>query len=224
MRGFLQKRQGICALKSTVQFLNDDKEPMMPTPMSPAQLAQLFTEARTHNGFTTEEVSDATLRELYDLLKWGPTAANNCPARFVFVKSPAAKARLKPALAAGNVDKTMAAPCTVIVARDMTFYEHLPKLYTATDARSWFVGNAAMIEETSLRDTALQGAYLILAARALGLDCGPMGGFDKATLDAAFFAGTPLKSLFLINLGYGDASKLYPRGPRLDFETACRIA
>lgn len=110
----------------------------------------------------------------------------------------------------------MAAPSTVIVARDMTFYEHLPKLYTATDARSWFVGNAAMIEETSLRDTALQGAYLILAARALGLwFWAGMGGFDKATLDAAFFAGTPLKSLFLINLGYGDASKLYPRGPRL---------
>ncbi|SMB25162.1 oxidoreductase subunit of the alternative pyrimidine degradation pathway [Sterolibacterium denitrificans] len=196
----------------------------MPAPLDTASLAQLFTNARTHNGFAAEEVSDATLRQLYDLLKWGPTAANNCPARFVFVKSQEAKARLKPALAAGNVEKTMAAPVTVIVARDMTFYEHLPTLYPATDARSWFVGNDAMIEETSLRDSTLQGAYLILAARALGLDCGPMGGFDKTTLDAAFFAGTPLKSVFLINLGHGDPGKLYPRGPRLDFDTVCRIA
>jgi 3-hydroxypropanoate dehydrogenase len=196
----------------------------MTAPLDTASLAQLFTAARTHNGFTQAELSDATLRQLYDLLKWGPTAANNCPARFVFVKSAAAKARLKPALAPGNVDKTMAAPVTVIVARDMTFYEHLPTLYPATDARSWFVGNETAIEETSLRDSALQGAYLILAARALGLDCGPMGGFDKATLDAAFFAGTPLKSVLLVNLGHGDPSKLYPRGPRLDFETACQIA
>jgi len=195
----------------------------MAIPFDAAQLAQLFTEARTHNGFNGKEVSDDILHQLYDLLKWGPTAANNCPARFVFVKSPDAKAKLKPALAPGNVDKTMAAPCTVIVARDMQFYEHLPKLYPATDARSWFVGNEAMIEETSHRDSALQGAYLIMAARALGLDCGPMGGFDKAALDAAFFSGTALKSVFLVNLGYGDASKLYPRGPRLDFATACRI-
>lgn len=199
---------------------SDHKHP----PMDAAHLAQLFTEARTHNGFSSEEVTDATLQRLYDLLKWGPTAANNCPARFVFVKSPQAKARLKPALAPGNVDKTMVAPCTVIVARDLQFYEQLPTLYPATDARSWFVGNEALIEETSLRDTALQGAYLIMAARALGLDCGPMVGFDKGTLDAAFFAGMPVKSVFLVNLGYGDPGKLYPRGPRLDFGTACRIA
>ncbi|MBV2234597.1 MAG: malonic semialdehyde reductase [Sterolibacterium sp.] len=196
----------------------------MTAPLDTASLAQLFTAARTHNGFTQEAVSDATLHQLYELMKWGPTAANNCPARFVFVKSQEAKARLKPALAPGNVDKTMAAPVTVIVARDLAFYEHLPTLYPATDARAWFVGNEAAIEETSLRDTALQGAYLILAARALGLDCGPMGGFDKTVLDAAFFTGTTLKSVFLINLGHGDPSKLYPRGPRLDFDTACRIA
>lgn len=195
----------------------------MSTALDTASLAQLFTAARTHNGFTQDEVTDDKLHQLYDLLKWGPTAANNCPARFVFVKSAEAKARLKPALAEGNVDKTMAAPATVIVARDMTFYENLPTLYPATDARAWFVGNDAAIEETSLRDTALQGAYLILAARALGLDCGPMAGFDKATLDAAFFAGTPLKSVFLVNLGQGDPSKLYPRGPRLDFASACQI-
>jgi 3-hydroxypropanoate dehydrogenase len=201
-----------------------EQEANMATPLDSGDLAQLFSEARTHNGFTSDDISDATLHELYELLKWGPTAANGCPARFVFVKSQAAKAQLKPALAAGNVDKTMAAPCTVIVARDTTFYEHLPELFPATDARSWFVGNDALIEETSLRDSALQGAYLILAARALGLDCGPMGGFDKATLDAAFFAGTPLKSVFLVNLGHGNPEKLHPRGPRLDFATACRIA
>lgn len=195
----------------------------MSAPLDSTILAQLFTEARTHNGFTAEALSEVTLHRLYDLLKWGPTAANNCPARFVFVKSQEAKARLKPALAPGNVEKTMAAPATVIVARDMAFYEHLPVLFPHTDARSWFAGNDAAIEETSLRDSALQGAYLILAARALGLDCGPMGGFDKATLDAAFFAGTSWKSVFLINLGHGDPSKLHPRGPRLDFDTTCRI-
>ncbi|WP_415034040.1 malonic semialdehyde reductase [Azonexus sp.] len=196
----------------------------MNTPLDSAALAQLFSAARTHNGFTDQEISDARLHELYELLKWGPTAANNCPARFVFVKSQAAKAKLEPALAPGNREKTMAAPVTVIVARDMAFYEQLPTLYPQVDARSWFVGNTAMIEETSLRDSALQGAYLMLAARALGLDCGPMAGFDKATLDAAFFAGTPVKSVFLINLGYGDPSKLYPRNPRLPFDKACQIA
>jgi 3-hydroxypropanoate dehydrogenase len=195
----------------------------MAAPLDPATLAQLFTAARTHNGFRPEAIDDATLAALYDLLKWGPTAANGCPARFVFVRSPEAKARLKPALAAGNVEKTMAAPVTVIVARDLEFYEKLPTLYPHADARSWFAGNAAAIEETSLRDSALQGAYLILAARALGLDCGPIGGFDKALVDAAFFAGTTIKSVFLVNLGHGDPAKLYPRGPRLPFDEACRV-
>lgn len=196
----------------------------MTAPLDTASLAQLFTAARTHNGFSDAAIDDATLHALYDLLKWGPTSANCCPARFVFVRSPEAKALLKPALAPGNVDKTMAAPATVIVARDLAFYEKLPALYPHADARSWFAGNDAAIEETSLRDAALQGAYLILAARALGLDCGPMAGFDKAAVDAAFFAGTTVKSLFLVNLGHGDPAKLYPRGPRLPFDEACRIA
>lgn len=189
-----------------------------------ASLAQLFTDARTHNGFRDETIDDATLHALYDLLKWGPTAANNCPARFVFVRSSEAKERLKPALAPGNLKKTMAAPVTVIIARDLAFYENLPKLFPQTDARSWFAGNDAAIEETSLRDTGLQGAYLMLAARALGLDCGPMAGFDKAAVDAAFFAGTAWKSVFLVNLGHGDPARLYPRNPRLGFDEACRIA
>ena len=195
----------------------------MANSLDTASLAQLFTAARTHNGFSDAPVDDATLHALYDLLKWGPTAANGCPARFVFVRSAEAKARLKPALAPGNLDKTMAAPLTVIVARDMAFYEQLPTLFPHADARSWFVGNDALIEESSLRDTGLQGAYLMLAARALGLDCGPMAGFDKALVDVEFFAGTPVKSVFLVNLGHGDPAKLYPRSPRLDFDTACRI-
>lgn len=186
-------------------------------------LAQLFTAARSHNGFLPGSIDDATLQALYDLLKWGPTAANGCPARFVFVRSAAAKARLKPTLLAGNVDKTMAAPVTVIVGRDLAFYTQLPTLFPHTDARAWFVGNDAAIEETTLRDSALQGAYLMLAARSLGLDCGPMAGFDKARVDAEFFADTTVKSLFLVNLGQGDADKLFPRSPRLAFDEACRI-
>jgi 3-hydroxypropanoate dehydrogenase len=195
----------------------------MHTPLDSAALDQLFATARTFNNFAPDPLPDTTLQALYDLLKWGPTAANGCPARFVFVKSPAAKARLKPALAPGNVDKTMAAPVTVIIGRDMAFYEKLPTLFPHADARSWFVGNAALIEETALRDAALQGAYLILAARALGLDCGPMGGFDKALVDADFFAGTTTQSVFLVNLGYGDPASLFPRGPRLSFDEACGI-
>lgn len=195
----------------------------MATPLDITSLTQLFTAARTHNGFAPDAIDNATLEALYGLLKWGPTAANCCPARFVFVRSPEAKVRLKPALMAGNVDKTMAAPVTVIVGRDMAFYEKLSILFPHTDARSWFVGNDALIEETSLRDSALQGAYLILAARSLGLDCGPMGGFDKAMVDAEFFAGTTNKSMFLVNLGYGDPAKLFPRNPRLAFDEACRV-
>jgi 3-hydroxypropanoate dehydrogenase len=195
----------------------------MHTPLDSAALDQLFATARTYNTFAPDPLPDTTLHTLYELLKWGPTAANGCPARFVFIKSPEAKARLKPALAPGNVDKTMAAPATVIVSRDMAFYEKLPTLFPHADARSWFVGNAALIEETALRDAALQGAYLILAARALGLDCGPMGGFDKALVDAEFFPGKTVKSVFLVNLGQGDPSKLFPRNPRLSFDEACRI-
>lgn len=196
----------------------------MNTPLNDSAQAQLFTAARSHNGFLPGSLDDAALVALYDLLKWGPTAANGCPARFVFVRSPEAKEKLRPALAPGNVEKTMAAPVTAIIGRDLAFHENLPQLFPHTDARAWFVGNEALIEETSLRDAALQGAYLMLAARSLGLDCGPMAGFDKAMVDAAFFAGTPVKSLFLVNLGHGDATKLFPRSPRLDFDAACRIA
>lgn len=187
-------------------------------------LDQLFRSARTHNAWQTKDVSDEQLHALYDLLKWGPTSANASPARFVFVKSPEARATLKDTLAPGNVDKTMSAPVTVIVAQDMAFYDKLPELFPHADARSWFVGNDALIESTAFRNATLQGAYLIMAARALGLDTGAMSGFDNAKVDAAFFAGTTIKSNFLVNLGYGDAAGLFPRSPRLAFADAARIA
>jgi len=184
---------------------------------------QLFRQARTYNAFSGE-VDDATLQRLYDLLKWGPTTANSCPARFVFVKSAEAKARLEPALDEGNRTKTMAAPCVVIVAHDLDFYEKLPVLFPHTDAKSWFEGKPdSALETVCLRNGSLQGAYLILAARALGLDCGPMSGFDNAKLDAAFFPDGRWKSNFLCNLGKGDPAKVFPRNPRLTFEEACRI-
>ncbi len=196
---------------------------MSTSPLAQDALDQLFYAARTFNTFKDLPVSDELLHRLYDLLKWAPTSANGSPARFVFVKSPEAKEKLRPSLSEGNVAKTMAAPVTVIVAYDLTFYEHLPVLMPHVDARSWFAGNAPLIESTAFRNSALQGAYLILAARSLGLSCGPMSGFDNAVLDAAFFAGSPVKSNFLINLGYGDEATLHPRAPRLDFSTACRI-
>jgi 3-hydroxypropanoate dehydrogenase len=186
-------------------------------------LDQLFRTARTHNEIGGE-VSDELLHELYDLLKWGPTTANSCPARFVFVKSAEAKAKLGPALDEGNHAKTMAAPVTVIVAYDTTFFEKMPYLFPHTDAKGWFDSKpAAAIETICLRNGSLQGAYLLLAARALGLDCGPMSGFDNAKVDAAFFAGTPWKSNFLVNLGHGDAQNLFPRSPRLAFDEVARI-
>lgn len=188
-----------------------------------AALDQLFRTARTFNGFRDEPVADETLHALYDLMKWGPTSANSCPMRVVFVRSPAAKERLRPALAPGNLDKTMKAPVTAIVGRDLEFYEHLPRLYPVTDARSWFIGNEALIDRTSQVSGTLQAAYMILAARSLGLDCGPMGGFDATMVDNVFFAGTQIKSIVLINLGYGDPAKVYPRGPRFDFAEVCRI-
>ena len=188
-----------------------------------ASLDQLFRQARTYNRFTGE-VSDAKLRELYDLLKWGPTTSNSCPARFVFVKSAEAKAKLGPALDEGNYRKTMAAPCTVIVAYDMAFYEKVPVLFPHTDARGWFdTKPEADLRTIALRNGSLQGAYLLLAARALGLDCGPMSGFDNAKVDAAFFAGTSWRSNFLCNLGEGDPASIFPRSPRLGFDEACRI-
>jgi len=183
----------------------------------------LFREARTHSAWLEKPVPDALLEQVYDLAKFGATSANCSPMRIVFVASKEAKERLKPALAEGNIEKTMTAPVTAIIGQDMEFYEQLPKLFPHADARSWFVGNEKMIESTAFRNSSLQGAYFMLAARALGLDCGPMSGFDNAKVDALFFAGTNIRSNFICNLGYGDASKLYPRSPRLDFSAACRI-
>lgn len=196
----------------------------MTTALDAVALDQLFRSARTHNAWQQKDVPDALLHQLYELLKWGPTSANASPARFVFVKSPEAKAKLKEALAPGNVDKTMSAPVTVIVAQDLAFHDKLPQLFPHADARSWFAGNDALIESTAFRNASLQGAYLILAARALGLDTGAMSGFDAGKLDAAFFAGTTIKSNFLVNLGYGDPAGLFPRSPRLGFDEAARIA
>lgn len=196
----------------------------MTTPVAEPALDQLFRQSRTHNRFLDRPVPDTLLRQAWDLARMGPTAANSQPARIVFVRSPEAKALLKPALAPGNVDKTMAAPITAIVASDLEFYEQLPRTFPQVDARAWYAGNEPLIAETAFRNSSLQGAYLILALRGLGLDCGPMSGFDAAKVDAAFFAGTAVKSNFLINIGYGDATAVYPRNPRLDFDEACRIA
>ena len=190
-----------------------------------AALDVLFRSARTHNAWLAKPVEDALLRQIYDLAKMGPTSANMSPMRIVFVKSPDAKEKLKPALAAGNVEKTMTAPVTAILGMDIRFYEKLPKLFPHADAKAWFKDlSENALEYAALRNGSLQGAYFMLAARALGLDCGPMSGFDNAKVDEIFFAGTTVKSNFLCNLGHGDASKLYPRSPRLDFEEACRVA
>ena len=201
-------------------------------------LDRLFRTARTHNAWQDRPVDDDTLRELYDLVKWGPTAANTGPARFVFLRSREAKERLRPALAPGNVDKTMAAPVTVIVAYDLLFYAKLPKLFPHNPGMAQlYATNPQLIETTARRNSSLQGAYLIVAARALGLDCGPMSGFDNARLDEEFFAAGKecegcdqeffpeghVKSNFLVNLGYGDPSALMPRLPRLDFAEACSL-
>ena len=185
---------------------------------------QLFTNARTHNGFAPEAIPEATLRQLYDLMKWGPTSANTSPARFIFVTTPEAKAKLLECVSPGNVEKTRAAPVTVVIGMDMEFYEKLPKLFPHADAKPWFAGNQPMIDATALRNSSIQGGYFIIAARALGLDCGPMSGFDTAKVDAAFWAGTTVKTNFIVNLGHGDASKLFGRSPRLTFEEACKIA
>jgi len=183
----------------------------------------IFREAHTHSNWLDKPVSDALLHQIYDLMKWAPTSANCCPARFVFVRSAEAKQRLLPLMAPGNVEKTRTAPVTVIVGYDMEFYEKLPKLYPPADARSWFAGNQPLIDTTAFRNGTLQGAYLLIAARALGLDAGPMSGFDNEKVDQEFFAGTKVKSNFVINLGYGDSSKLFPRSPRLPFEEAAQI-
>lgn len=189
-----------------------------------AALDQLFRTARTANDFHDKPVDESTLRALYDLVKFGPTSANSSPARFVFVTSKEGKAKLAPALSEGNLAKTMAAPVTVIVAHDLDFHEKLPYLFPHTDAKSWFDGPQENRQKPAFLNGSLQGAYLILAARALGLDAGPMTGFDPAKVDEAFFAGTALRSNFLVNLGYGDTAGLFPRSPRLSFDEAARIA
>jgi 3-hydroxypropanoate dehydrogenase len=186
-------------------------------------LDQLFRDARTHNAWRDEDVPDALLHEIVDLAKMGPTSANCSPARFLFVKSRQAKERLKPHLSEGNRDKTMKAPVCAIIGYDLDFYRHLPKLFPHTDAKSWFEGKPKKIEETAFRNGTLQGAYLILAARAVGLDCGPMSGFDNAAVDREFFAGTNVKSNFLCSLGHGDAGVLFPRSPRFDFDEMAKI-
>ena len=184
---------------------------------------QLFDNARTQNGFTAAPVSEAKLRQLYDLMKWAPTSANTSPARIVFVTSPEARAKLLECVSPGNVEKTRSAPVTAIIGMDMAFYEKLPVLFPHADARSWFVGKKEFADTAAFRNSSIQGGYFILAARAVGLDCGPMSGFDHEKMDAAFWAGTPIKSNFICNLGHGDATKLFSRSPRLSFEEACRI-
>ncbi len=188
------------------------------------ELDLIFRSGRTHNAWLDRPVDDALLQQVYDLARMGPTSANMCPMRIVFVKSREAKERLKPALDPGNVDKTMAAPVTAIIGMDIHFFEQLPRLFPHADARAWFKDRPDnVLEYIALRNSSLQGAYFMLAARALGLDCGPMSGFNNARVDAEFFAGTTIKSNFLCNLGYGDTSKLYPRLPRLAFEEACQM-
>ena len=195
----------------------------MPQALNDLALDQLFRTARTYNAFSGE-VSDDILQQLYALLKFGPTEANTCPARIVFVKSAEAKATLEPALSQGNHDKTMAAPCVAIVGYDMRFYEKLPVLFPHTDAKSWFDQRSEEnLAWVAMRSSSLQVAYLILAARALGLDAGPMSGFDNAKVDAAFFADTHFRSSVLVNLGIGDPASIFARSPRLAFDEACRI-
>lgn len=192
--------------------------------LSDDALATLFTGARTQNAWRDTAVPDATLKELYALASLGPTSANCCPARFVFIRTEEGKERLRPALAKANVQKTMTAPVTIIAARDVAFFESLPRLFPHVDAKPWFTSSAAFAEQTAFRNGTLQAAYLIIAARALGLDAGALSGFDTAMVDAAFFSGTSWTTNFIVNLGYGDPSALKPRLPRLEFEEACRLA
>ena len=200
-----------------------DAQTTRDAPLSDAALAQLFTEARTRNGWTDRPVPDALLRKLYDLTKFGPTAVNNTPARFVFVTSPEAKARLVPLMSEGNQAKTAQAPVTVIIGYDMDFHEHLSTLFPhAPGAKDWFADEAAR-RESAFRNSSLQGGYLTIAARSLGLDVGPMSGFDPAGVKAEFFPGTNVEPNFIMNLGYGSDDNLFPRSPRFTFEEAASI-
>jgi 3-hydroxypropanoate dehydrogenase len=209
----------------------------MPGSLDEQAMDLIFRKARTHIAWLDRPVSDATLRQLYELMKWGPTSANSCPARIFFLRTPQAKARLLPALSPGNVDKTRAAPVTAIIAYDLRFYDKLPRLFPHNpDMRQVFVDAPQLVEVTARRNSSLQGAYFMIAARAVGLDCGPMSGFDNARVDEEFFAAGKcegcdeeflpeghLRSNFLCNLGYGDATKLFARSPRLEFEEACTL-
>ncbi len=195
----------------------------MSKPIDQGALDQIFLEARSHNAWRDQEVSGGLLVELIDIMKTGPTSANCSPARILFLKTPAAKERLKSSLSPGNQEKTMAAPVCAVIGHDMSFYDHLPKLFPHNDAKSWFAGKPDHIATTAFRNGTLQGAYFIIAARALGLDTGPMSGFDNAGVDQEFFAGTNVKSNFLCNLGYGDASGLFPRSPSFDFDEIAQI-
>lgn len=198
--------------------------------LSPQGLDLLFRSARSQNGWLDKTVGDDTLRAIYDLVRWGPTSTNGCPARIVFLRSAEAKARLLPALAAGNVEKTLQAPVTAIIGYDANFHEQLPRLFPHSPGmRDWYAAQPQLIEAAALRNSSLQGGYFILAARALGLDCGPMSGFDHEQVDAEFFGSASsfpdqrVKTNFLCNIGYGDPSKLFPRSPRLDFEESCAL-
>jgi 3-hydroxypropanoate dehydrogenase len=199
-------------------------KPIETAAISDAALDQIFREARTHNVWQDKAVPEALIREAIDLAKMGPTSANTLPARFVFVRSPQAKAKLKPALMEANVEKTMAAPLTAIVGYDNKFFDHAPRLFPHADIRPWFSGNAEFAERTAFQNGTLQAAYLILALRSLGLDTGPMTGFNNAAVDEAFFPNTDVKSNILINIGYGDAGKVFPRSPRFAFDEIARFA
>jgi len=184
---------------------------------------QIFLKARSHNGWLDQDVDPELLQKVYDTMKFGPTSANSSPARLVFVQSGEAKEKLLACMDKGNIEKTKSAPVVAIIAHDMKFYDKLPELFPHADARAWFAGNEKLIETTAFRNGTLQGAYLMIAARMHGLDCGPMSGFDNAKVDATFFKGTPWRSNFLCALGHGDVKRLFPRSPRLDFNDACKI-
>jgi 3-hydroxypropanoate dehydrogenase len=191
--------------------------------LSDRDLDTLFRKARSYNGWLQKDVSDVLLRALYDLMKFGPTSSNCCPMRVKFVRSEEAKQRLKPHLDEGNVKKTMTAPVTAIIAYDYKFYEYLPRLFPHTDAKSWFEGNRPKIEDTAYKNGTLQGAYLMMAARSLGLDCGPMGGFNRDGVKKEFFGDEDVQVNFICAIGYGDESSIFPRNPRFEFDEVCEI-
>jgi 3-hydroxypropanoate dehydrogenase len=219
---FKKKRYHPIAERRQRTFRPAEQEATM-TPLDTAALDQLFVLARTHLFWQERPVEEDTLHRLYDLMKYGPTSTNTTPARIVFVRTPEQKARLVECVSDNNREKVRTSPVTAIIAQDMEFYRFLPKLRPGRDVRSWFEGKPDVIAETAFRNSTLQGAYFILAVRALGLDAGPMGGFDEAKVDAAFLAGTSWKSNFLCNIGYGIMERLRPRAPRLLFDEACRI-